>query len=591
MAKPGRKTVVEKESIEDIWKSLTKEQRAFLTKVKLGRKDPVYFAKVLLGIELHPKQMVWLWMTSKTQLHNACALGIKLKLWDQTKFKLILEKNPGMLKNILVPSNRWGKTLVTSVKHIWYNFYKIGVQGDPDHIAQTRCGTLNLSPHSNQCQAAYEYILDILFSKFTFRVPGPDGKMESRVNKCLVEDFYVSDNKQSRAILFKNGTSFKAIPTGEDQASSLAGMRFLYLSYDECAQSLHLKQELPAKIMSRLIDFGGSMDLISTPEVDKPSHQYFFHIAKLGLEADDGWFTLIGNLMDNTFIGDAERDAVANAIRSTDPAKYRQVVYGEFVTTGKKMFDSVVIERLWDKEKEELPLLNHMYLLCVDWGFADTGDPTVLYVIDYTPAKIIDKRLGTVVVTNRYRVAYREAIRGGSPFTVIARARMLQREWNGARLIHDSGNMGGVMIKKMLAELGVHDVIDFSASGDKGDMLFCLLVALTDGRRAEYGKEGVVIEQNPDFGRIRSYYIPELEEQMGNYQYNPDKGVSDKRIEQDDVMALGMGIWWLERKLNKSNVKMGSFNPLAATVKDIFPEKTAQALSMHSVTIPEKRIF
>lgn len=562
-----------------------------MRKVKQGRRDPVYFAKELLGIELHPKQMVWMWITTKTQLHNACALGIQLKLWDETRFKEIVAKNPDMLRNILVPSNRWGKTLVTAVKHLWYNFYKIGVQGDPEHIRDTRCGTLNLSPHSNQCQAAYEYILDILFGKFTYRIPGPDGKMISKVNKCLIPDFYVGDNKQSRAIVFKNGTSFRAIPTGEDQASSLAGMRFLYISYDECAQSLHLKQELPAKIMSRLIDFGGAMDLISTPEVDKPSHQYFFHVAKLGLEAEEGWFTLIGNLMDNIFIGEVERDMVANSIRQTDPAKYRQVVYGEFVTTGKKMFDSIVIERLWDEEKPRLPALDHQYLECVDWGFADTGDPTVIYILDYTPMKIPHPRLGTITVTNRYRIAYKESIRGGSPFTVIARARMLQREWNGAKLIHDSGNMGGVMIKKMLAELGVHDVIDFSASGDKSDMLFCLLVALTDGRRVEYGKEGEVIEQNPDFGRIRSYYIAELEEQMGNYQYNPDKGVTDKRIEQDDVMSLGMGIWWLERKHNKSNVKMGAFNPLATTVKDIFPDKTAQELSMHTIAIPEKRIF
>ncbi len=575
--------------MESIVRSLTKEQREMVRIVKQGRRDPVYFAERVLGIELHPKQMIWLWITTKTQMHNACALGIKLKLWDGTKFKEIVAKNPDMLKNVLVPSNRWGKTLVTSVKHLWYLYYKIGVQGEPSHIAQTRCGTLNLSPHSNQCQAAYEYILDILFSKFTYRVPDPSapGKMISKVNKCLIGDFYVGDNKQQRAIVFKNGTSFRAIPTGEDQASSLAGMRFLYISYDECAQSLHLKQELPAKIMSRLIDFGGAMDLISTPEVDKPSHQYFFHIAKLGLDADDGWFTLIGNLMDNIFLGEVERDMVANAIRSTDPAKYRQVVYGEFVTTGKKMFDSIVIERLWDEMRPRLPALDRTYLECVDWGFADTGDPTVIYILDYTETKLPN---GTTV-RNRYRIAYKESIRGGSPFTVIARVRMLQREWNGAKLIHDSGNMGGVMIKKMLAELGVHDVIDFSASGDKSDMLFCLLVALTDGRRVSYGKEGEVVEGNPDFGRIRSYYIPELEEQMGNYQYNPEKGVTDKRIEQDDVMALGMGVWWLERKLNKSNVKMGAFNPLAPDLKGIFPDKTTKELSMHSITVPEKRIF
>ena len=507
-----------------------------------------------------------------------------------------------MMKNILVPSNRWGKTLVTSIKHLWFNFYKIGVTGDPDHIRATRCGTLNLSPHSNQCQAAYEYILDILFDKFTYSVmepnpdftPGsalPEKIRVSKVNKCLIGDFYIGDNRQWRQINFKNGTSFRAIPTGEDQASSLAGMRFLYISYDECAQSLHLKAELPAKIMSRLIDFGGSMDLISTPEVDKPSHQYFYHLAKLGLKGEDGWFTLIGNLMDNTFLGEAERDAVANAIRMTDPAKYRQVVYGEFVTTGKKMFDSLLIERLWDEEGPRFPVLDRQYILWADWGFADTGDPTVFYVLDFTPVRVPDGKGGTFEAKNRYRVVYREAIRGGSPFTVLARFRMLQREWNARYTGHDSGNMGGVMVKKMLLEMGMHDLIDFSATGDKGDMLFCLLVVMSDGRRVEYGPEGEVLDRNPEFGRLRSYHIPELEEQLGNYQYNPDKGVTDKRIEQDDVMALGMPIWYLERKHNKTQVKMGDFNPLAGDLKKIFPDRTVRELAIHNIDIPERHIL
>ena len=193
---------------------------------------------------------------------------------------------------------------------------------------------MNLSPHSNQCQAGYEYILDILAGKLVFETDGI-----SYTNKCRISTFYVTHNSQKRQITFTNGTFYRAIPTGEDQASSLAGMRFLYISYDECAQSLHLKEEIPAKIMSRLIDFGGPLDLVSTPEVDKPSHQYFHHIAKLGIEGRDGWWTLIGKISDNTFLRTNEIKKTLDAIKSTDPAKYRQVKYGEFVTTGKKMFD------------------------------------------------------------------------------------------------------------------------------------------------------------------------------------------------------------------------------------------------------------
>ena len=134
-------------------------------------------------------------------------------------------------------------------------------------------------------------------------------------------------------------------------------------------------------------------------------------------------------------------------------------------------------------------------------------------------------------------------------------------------------------------------IIDFSASGNKMDMLFMLVLALSEARKTETDEENKVIDLNPDFGKIRSYYIPELEEQMGNYQYNPAKGVSDKRLEQDEVMALGMGIWWLERKLLKNKVKSMNFNPLAKKVEDVLPQMEAAKIGMHSITVPEKRIF
>ena len=265
--------------------SLTEEQRQFLSFVREGRKNPVAFCWDLLGVPLHDGQRLWLWMTTRTMLDAAFELGVRMRKWnDRPTFEGILSKNPDSLKNILVPSNRWGKTLVTSVKHLWYNYYKVGVRGDARNVAATRCGTLNLSPHSNQCEAGYQYVLDILNGRFTYMLDGSSFK-----NVCRIQDFLKEASVQKRTISFANNTSYKAVPTGEDQASSLAGTPYLYISYDEAAQSLHLRKELPAKIMSRLIDYGGPLDLISTPEVDKPSHQYFFHIAKLGLECKDGW--------------------------------------------------------------------------------------------------------------------------------------------------------------------------------------------------------------------------------------------------------------------------------------------------------------
>lgn len=571
---------------------LSDEQKDFYTLIRAGRKDPVLYAEEVLGVMLHDTQKFWLWMSTHTQKERAWEIIPKIRDKEfrdlpatREAFDALWERPEGFLKNILVPSNRWGKTLVTSIKHLWFNFYKIGVQGTPDTISATRCGTLNISPHSNQCQAGYDYIIDILQSQFTWSVV-VDGELKHFRNKCLIEDFFVGSNKQSRLITFKNGTYYRAVPTGEDQASSLAGMRFLYISYDECAQSLHLKEELPAKIMSRLIDFGGPLDLVSTPEVDKPSHQYFFHISKLGLAFKEGWFTLVGRNADNIFLSSRESEAILDAIKSTDPAKYRQVKYGEFVTTGKKMFDNLVIERLWNGFIPLPVYLGHKYLVSVDWGFADTGDPTVIYIIDYTEAEDQEKPR----FLRRYQVVYREAIRGGSPVAVLTRVKILQREWNDAAVLHDASSMGGVIIKKMLREMDIPHVYDY-ASDNKLDMLFVLLSALSENRQPEMDAEGKVTDKNPEFGRIRSFYIPQLEEQMGNYQYNPEKNITDKRLEQDEVMALGMGIWYLDRKLLRVAPKQIAFNPLAPTADKIFGEKEARKLGILTVHIPEKRIL
>lgn len=585
MSRPSK---IAQETAAQSLKKLPKEQREFLEKVRACRKDPVLFAEQLLGVVLHDRQKLWLWMTTSTNQEASFELGVRMKkedgemsqLWSTREEFDALVDGHDFLKNILVPSNRWGKTLVTSVKHIWYNFYKKGARGLPKEKADLRCGTLNLSPHSNQCQAGYDYILDILSSKLIYILDGV-----SHRNHCLIEDFLTKSEKQQRKIHFSNGTSYRAVPTGEDQASSLAGTPYLYISYDECAQSLHLKEELPAKVLSRLIDFGGPLDLVSTPEVDKPSHQYFFHIAKLGLKGEEGWWTLVGKITDNVFLGPVERDRVVESIRTTDPTKYRQVVYGEFVTTGKKMFDALLVERIWDGTKHsQVPMKDRRYLVIADWGFADTGDPTVFYVLDYTQPP-------GWTGAPYYRIAYRESIQGGSPFAILTRAKMLKREWEDAKFLHDSSAMGGTIMSKMLREMDMHDVIDFSSGGgNKAEMLFYAIVVLSANRQTTVDAENKVTDLNPDFGRLRSYHIPELEEQLGNYQYNPEKGVTDKKLVQDDVMALCMGLWYLEKKIAKTKLRPLAFNPLAPTAGQIFPEKSAAALKMRVVNIAERMV-
>lgn len=560
-----------------------------------GRKDPVFFGEQLLGIQFHSSQKIWLWLTTKTQIQKAVELAIKdklsLPLFDQYEgifpvdvIVKTYEQHP-FLKNVLCPSNRFGKTFVTSVKHIWYNFYKIGMHGSPEQIRTARYQTLNISPHSMQVDAAYRYIVDFFNDKFVYWWYGKRIK-----NQCKIKGFLKSYKQQKREIVFSNNSSIKGVPTGEDQASSLAGTQFFYISYDEAPQSLHLRAELPAKIQSRLIDSGGPMDIIGTPEVDKPSHGFYFRIVKKGLKVEDGFFTLLGTIMNNPFIRDEEKFKVLESIRQTDEAKYRQVAFGDFISTGAKLFPAQVVDQIFvDESGPEGPVPYHDYLISVDWGFANSGDPTVIYIFDYTEVK---KEQGKKPEFGRahatYRVVYHESMKGASPYVALAKLKILQDDYNQAHIIHDSTSMGGTMIKKMLREMKVRNLHDFyttgGINGSKDEMLFLFSRSLVYNRKASKDEAGSLVEGNLNFGRLRSMYIPELEEQMTIYT------AQDHKIEQDEVMSCGMGVWWLEKKLVPNRVKVYNINILANKPDQILKASHDKSIKTRELKITERII-
>ncbi len=893
-----------------------------------GRKDPVFFGEHFLGLQFHSRQKIWLWTTTKTQIKAAYNLAKEENI-PLPKLELLLEHD--FLKNILAPGNRFGKTLVTSIKHVWYNFYKIGCSGPPEYVKDIRYATLNISPHSMQVDAAYRYIVDIFSDKFIYEWEGKKVR-----NICKIKSFLVDHKQIKREIVFANNSMIKGVPTGEDQASSLAGTQFFYISYDEAPQcysedtdvltnngwkkfsevkigeyvpslnlttglvesstvekvinqpysgemiqfgggrgqltdvmvtpnhkmvvakskganeynnfdfelagnlvgkhfkmnqsflytegknkkhfiipayssnqyhryerklpiedfllflglyisegcvwktrltisqtekgkafrmlpklldalgyswsfnkkvgfnifdkqltefikkfipglaeekripreilnlspkllkylfdglilgdgsrkknhgtygttsrgladdvmelclklnfipslniqkggtgglingrkikgyldfyriqfrtnwqfprinhhpkdisyatvkkifytgnvvclaldknhtlmvrrngkiiwsgnSLHLRDELPAKIQSRLLDSGGPMDIIGTPEVDKPSHVYYQRIVKYGLKLKDGFFTMIGGIANNIFIGENEKNSILASIKQTDKEKYRQVAFGDFVSTGAKLFPNAAIEQLWENYQPiEMGMPGHKYIIGVDWGFSDTGDPSVFYVIDITELmNFLNKKPPVDGV--HYRIAFKESVKGASPYAALARLKILQMDFNDADIIHDSSSMGGIIISKMLKEMRVRHLHDFSISrAPKDDMLFYLVLCLTEGRKISTDEDGKITELNKNFGKIRSFVIPELEEQLGNYR------VDDKKLEQDEVMALGMAIWYCEKKIAKHQTKVFDINLLANNSKDVLKISGQREVATKELTITER---
>lgn len=507
-----------------------------------GREDITIFAEETLGVPLNGFQRKFLSFTTTPRA-----------LWFE-KHGVSIDDIGGYLfgRNIAFPSNQVGKTVMIAIKHLWFNYYKIGLELEDSLMDKAHYQTLNISPHSRQVKQCYNYVKEILEERF---IIDEDGK--KRVNKLhdLMKDFLVGENSTLGELRFRNKSVFYTVPTGQDQAASLAGAQFGYISYDECAQSLHLENELGAKIMSRLIKYGVGLDLISTPEVDSPSHQYYFHIVKLGLVGKEGWWALNAVLDDNIFIPKEQRERAKADLLSTNKQKYRQVVHGDFISGGKRFFDPAEIEQMWKLPNKIACQNNHSYLLVADWGMADTGADSVFFIFDYT----------NWAISGKIQLVNHEVIQGGSPYMQFALLRTL---YDAYTWYHEDGIMaqkpiylmdaealGGVVIKKMLAQLNPKGF-----NVEKDEALVILKRELSSGRDFYQSEiDGVIIERNPNFGSVSSYYIEKLSEQMGVYH------TDDKKLQKDFVMTLMMGVAYIAKKFPKQvSVKKVELNPLAS---------------------------
>lgn len=509
-----------------------------------SRNDIVYFAQCMLGIELNPFQKRYLIASTTPRAEYLKSIG---KGGDDIS---------GMLygKTITPCANQVGKTVSIAIKHIWFNKYKIGMDLQGDMMDTAFYSTLNISPHTRQTKACFRYVKEILYGEFIIE---EEGKKHLNELAPLMKNFIVGENSNLGEIRFANKSVMYSVPVGQDQASSLAGAQFALITYDEASQSYHLKDELGAKVLSRLIKYGVALDLIATPEVDAPSHQHYMHLAKLGRLCKDGWISITGILDDNIFIPEAQRNMIKADLMATDKKRYLQVVKGEFISGGKRFFDSNEIENLWTLSSKRHCEPGHKYLLVADWGMSDSGDPSVFKVFDRTNYPFGPTGLkGTIDLVNH------ETIKGGSPQMQFALLRALYEQYTHQHddgvgmtppeFLMDAQSLGGVVIKKLLALLKPK-----AFSIEKETALMLLKNAMSDGRNFYVSEvDGATIEMNPLYGLVRSYYIDELNDQLGIYQ------VEDEKLTTDFVMTFMMGISYIVKNYGGKTGKPASFNQL-----------------------------
>jgi hypothetical protein len=540
-------------------KQLTPDQREALQTIAKGRKDIVYFAEKMLGINFYDEQRIWMWASTKTNRSACIALAedidFDLPEMFQDHDQYFTALYAGIDQHILCTANQIGKTFLTAIKHCWSNYYKIGRNVVGDKFESMEYKTLNVSPHSDQANKCKEYVEMLFMGQVVFYSPEEDMLVSNQVHQA-VEGFVSGGNKSIGELTFANGAIFYSKSTGQDKGTARAGEQFGYISYDECAQSRHLKDELPM-LQSRVIRYGYSFDLISSPEAGKPSHLYYSRLVKKGMKLDGTWWGFTGIPLDkNKFIPEKQREKAKKRIEDTDPEKAKQMLRGLFISTGEKFISMEVVQQIFDKSVQQLDegIKGNRYLITADWGMADTGDKTVFYVLDYTEWW----------TKKKIKIVYEEVIQGGSPTMQFATLRVLfdkfgghgskdnEGEWETypVKLVTDSNSLGGTIIKKMIKELKPYG---FGSKGGQKDEMLAISYNLLNYERdfKSHPLEATVIENNPDFGVLRSFYIPELEEQLGIYK------IDDTKIEQDRVMSLFMGLYYIKKKLpQQPNAKL-----------------------------------
>jgi hypothetical protein len=347
-----------------------REFRAFGDAIERGRHDSVFFAEHFLGMPTHVGQK-----------------------------KFLREANAKT--NVIVPANRWGKTASIAMRHLHRIFYKlIGLgpaavsvgAGNPRAFEKASYTTVSLAPSSELTRPVFETVLAIMRSNFVINeIIG--GKKVSRTNNCLIgwmlDDAHVR-NTAPLYIPFTNNTDILFRGTGEDQGKSIEGRSYGYVSYDEAGQSHHLSFERERRILPRLGELDGPLDIVSTPEVSSPSilehHDLFVKGGGDNNVVEDGFYSQEGSITDNHFFLASNPNYVADMERDLgkDNPLLQQILHGKFVFAGDTFYSGIDIQAACDDELNggEAYKDGHHYVVSVDT--AAGKDEMVYTVLDVT---------------------------------------------------------------------------------------------------------------------------------------------------------------------------------------------------------------
>ena len=474
--------------------------------------DPIEFARVFLGIQLHPGQVEW------------------------------IEKSTKRI-NILRPGNRYGKTFVAAVKHIWHCMCKPRLDGmvlTNNEWLRVEYQVLNFGPTYELGRGALQLARDIVQGNILL----PTGQ----TNKSLLKDWAITEDRCDAAQLpyISFITGAKLLGRSYSEMGSAFKMKGLaYVAGDECADIDELWTFVNNTLLPRVVQFNGNIDLVGTPQPEGHDYVRMIEMAEEDMARADyatrgTFYTQRGRMYENVYL---PKIAIQEIERIADPVLREQIINGEYVEVGDKYFGFDRIQNAVDSELQlqEYGEPGRLYITAADFAGGESAwaDYTVILTIDYTeePYKVVGFRRfkgGDVPIPMQYKIVEE---------TVTA---------FGSKLIIDSSALGG---KNALAFLGHLNPISqeygpTKSSTLKADMLATLKIALDGGQSLTRKREREIVngdwtEKTGEWGLIRIPNIATIINELQNYK------VEDTKLRTDTVMALAMAIFYIERRRSK----------------------------------------
>lgn len=447
--------------------------------VRRAKADPIYFANKFLPKKPHPGQIQWL-------------------------------TNSNQPINVLVPGNRWGKSTVIAMKHIWKCAFKVG-QTRESKLAGDPYETISVAQSADQAEIVFKEAKRLLSSKNL---------------RPLVKAFRSSPFPH---IIFTNGAVMHC-RSAHDDGKYIDGHRYMYLSIDEAGWITNLRNLINGVIILRLAG-GGEIDLIGTPKGFNDLYFYF----ERGQRGIPGYYSQRGSIYDNPFLPEEDIKMRDTLLRSGNAKLAQQALYGDFVDFTGLAFTRDQRDNAFDPSLPEHVawIEGHRYI--VAWDLGRTTDFTVGIVLDITtrPWQMVSyTRLNRVAWEEIYETIGRVAERYHCSYSVI-----------------DATGPQGDVIEEELTKRGIM-VYGYKSSTKslKIELINNLQTALDEGRKAvefytetdENGnqfEQPILQEPGTGWGLLRLPCVTQLMDEMGIYS------LDDKDIPfTDSVMSLALAV-------------------------------------------------